>query len=97
MDGAGDGSSLKAEPNQNDKADFYLSLSEVILSSGSETVYNRTLPYHHELSGIYGINYGNAWRLQVLTKISELPDYERGWNYGNSTHGAPVDADDNPV
>jgi hypothetical protein len=40
----------------------------------------------------------HAWRLQVLTDLSKLPDYEPedGWGDG-STRGAPVDADGNPV
>ncbi|MCI0684580.1 MAG: MG2 domain-containing protein [Gemmataceae bacterium] len=41
------------------------------------------------------------WRLQYLTDLSKLPDYEEGYIYrrgfgGNHT-GAPVDADGNPV
>jgi uncharacterized protein YfaS (alpha-2-macroglobulin family) len=39
-----------------------------------------------------------AWRLQALTDLSKLPDYEleEGW-FDGSTQGAPVDADGNPV
>ena len=39
-----------------------------------------------------------AWRLQELTDLGTLPDYEEGWNqrFGSST-GAPVDDDGNPV
>ena len=38
-----------------------------------------------------------AWRLQTLTDLTELPDYEAGHYYRNSSGGAPVDADGNPV
>ncbi|MCB9941131.1 MAG: alpha-2-macroglobulin [Planctomycetaceae bacterium] len=38
-----------------------------------------------------------AWRLQSLTDLSELPDYEEGHFYRNDAGGAPVDADGNPV
>jgi hypothetical protein len=41
----------------------------------------------------------DAWLLQSLTDLSELPDYEKGyygWRGGQSS-GAPVDADGNPV
>src|SRR4029079_7194002 len=39
-----------------------------------------------------------AWRLQALTDLSQLPDYEDGYyGYGGATTGAPVDADGNPV
>ncbi|HKD35344.1 MAG TPA: alpha-2-macroglobulin, partial [Pirellulales bacterium] len=41
--------------------------------------------------------YGEAWRLQVLTNLAELPDYEPGYYYGAQTRGAPVDADGKPI
>ncbi len=41
--------------------------------------------------------YAEAWRLQYLTDLAQLPDYDDGWYYGRQTTGAPVDADGNPV
>ncbi|MBN1395447.1 MAG: alpha-2-macroglobulin [Pirellulales bacterium] len=41
--------------------------------------------------------YGEAWRLQYLTDLNVLPDYEEGWGYGRQTSGAPVDNDGKPV
>ena len=38
-----------------------------------------------------------AWRLQSLTDLSELPDLEEGHYYRNDAGGAPVDAEGNPV
>ncbi|MBS3821227.1 MAG: alpha-2-macroglobulin, partial [Phycisphaerae bacterium] len=41
-----------------------------------------------------------AWRLQYLTDLSELPDYEEnyyGWYRGGSNRGAPVDEEGNPI
>jgi alpha-2-macroglobulin len=43
-----------------------------------------------------------AWRLQDLTDLSELPDYEEGnrffgWRGGSTDQGAPVDEEGNPV
>ncbi len=43
-----------------------------------------------------------AWQLQDLTDLDELPDYERGYHWqrgwgGGSAKGAPVDADGNPI
>ncbi len=45
---------------------------------------------------------GESWKLQILTDLTQLPDYEaarRGrWGFGgNQPPGAPVDADGNPV
>ncbi len=44
--------------------------------------------------------YGNgAWRLQYLTDLTKLPDYEEGFRYynGNNVRGAPVNPDGTPV
>jgi len=45
-------------------------------------------------------NVGEPWKMQILTDLSTLPDYEpgwgRGWDRGNSSY-APVDAEGNPV
>ncbi len=38
-----------------------------------------------------------AWRLQVLTDLESLPDYEVGWGYGGGNEGAPVDEANKPV
>ncbi len=38
-----------------------------------------------------------AWRLQVLTDISQLPDYEDGYRNYRPYNGAPVDAEGQPV
>ena len=41
--------------------------------------------------------YSESWRLQYLTDLKVLPDYEDGWGYYRQTAGAPVDADGKPV
>ncbi len=38
-----------------------------------------------------------AWRLQLLTDLDKLPDYEEGWGYGGQPQGAPVNENGNPV
>ena len=39
-----------------------------------------------------------GWRLQSLTDLETLPDYEDGWSYyGGQPQVAPVDAEGNPV
>lgn len=37
------------------------------------------------------------WRLQLLTDLETLPDYDEGWGYGGGGTGAPVDAEGSPV
>ena len=49
-----------------------------------------------------GRGWGGSWRLQYLTDLSELPDYEEGAYfhhryYGGQQSYAPVDADGKPV
>ena len=41
--------------------------------------------------------YAEAWRLQYLSDLAELPDYQDGWYYGRGGTGASVDADGKPV
>ncbi|HZZ71605.1 MAG TPA: MG2 domain-containing protein [Pirellulales bacterium] len=42
--------------------------------------------------------YSDAWRLQALTDLKVLPDYEEGWaDYQNDGSGAPVGADGQPI
>lgn len=38
-----------------------------------------------------------AWRLQVLTDLAQLPDYDEGWPQWQQYNGAPVDEAGNPV
>ncbi len=45
-----------------------------------------------------GGGYYDAWRLQALTDLTQLPDYDEGYYwYGGTNRGAPVDADGNPI
>jgi uncharacterized protein YfaS (alpha-2-macroglobulin family) len=38
-----------------------------------------------------------AWRLQYLTDLTTLPDYDEGYSFYRDYNGAPVDADDKPI
>ncbi|HNS33371.1 MAG TPA: alpha-2-macroglobulin, partial [bacterium] len=56
------------------------------------------LEYSRALMGNRG--WSEAWRLQYLTDLSVLPDYEEGyyyWDYHSGTRGAPVNPDGTPV
>ncbi|MBI2808212.1 MAG: alpha-2-macroglobulin [Planctomycetes bacterium] len=48
---------------------------------------------------LHGAGNTDAWRLQYLTDLSKLPDYEEGywWHRHRNHNGAPVDADGNPI
>jgi len=41
--------------------------------------------------------YHEAWRLQYLTDLGTLPDYDPGWGYYQPSRGAPVGEDGRPV
>ncbi|HEY4761793.1 MAG TPA: MG2 domain-containing protein [Thermoguttaceae bacterium] len=51
------------------------------------------------LSDMFLNNRGHteAWRLQYLSDLKILPDYDPGWGYYRQTSGAPVDAEGKPV
>ena len=46
---------------------------------------------------LYNRGFYESWRLQYLTKIEELPDYEEGYRYFRGASSAPVDEDGNAV
>jgi len=47
---------------------------------------------------LHGHSYSQAWQLQSLTDLTELPDYDKGWgHHRGQTQGAPIDAEGNPV
>ncbi len=63
-------------------------------------------PVKHDVSDFYlGVaqalltnrGYGEAWRFQSLTDLSQLPDYDDGLYYQTATSGAPVDAEGKPI
>jgi uncharacterized protein YfaS (alpha-2-macroglobulin family) len=57
--------------------------------------------FYIQFAGIFQQHRGTrqAWRLQYLTDLTRLPDYEPGYGYeyDSRTRGAPVDAEDQPV
>ncbi|MHC4873244.1 MAG: alpha-2-macroglobulin family protein, partial [Planctomycetota bacterium] len=56
--------------------------------------------YIHYARALQYNRYGRgSWRLQYLTDLENLPDYEKGGHhyYGNSASGTPVDKDGKPV
>lgn len=54
--------------------------------------------FHFAQMLLSGSGFNQTWRLQVLTDLSQLPDYEEGYyGFGGRNQGAPVDADGKPV
>jgi alpha-2-macroglobulin len=55
--------------------------------------------YHFHFADVILNGAGNfePWRLQSLTDLTQLPDYGEGYGYGGNAHGAPVDANGDPV
>jgi uncharacterized protein YfaS (alpha-2-macroglobulin family) len=48
---------------------------------------------------LHGAGFADAWRLQYLTDLTKLPDYDEGsyWHRNRNHNGAPVDDKGNPV
>jgi hypothetical protein len=69
---------LKTEPDGAAKAGFYLSLAQMLLTDGNDGGYGWRGLYRGSMIGPGAVNYGNAWRLQVLTNLDELPDRAPG-------------------
>jgi uncharacterized protein YfaS (alpha-2-macroglobulin family) len=53
--------------------------------------------FHFADALLNGAGYFEPWRLQSLTDLTQLPDYGEGYNYGGTAHGAPVEANGDPV
>ena len=59
---------------------------------------SRWLSHQFAHTLMYSNSYQESWRLQVLTDLSQLPDYDEGWHHhSGQTQGAPIGADDQPV
>ena len=53
--------------------------------------------YEFGQAWMHGASGNQAWRLQILTDLKELPDYDDVHWSGSGTSGAAVDAEGNPV
>jgi len=69
----------------------------------SETNKNEVAQFHREFADMFMQDRrgGQSWRLQYLTDLTTLPDYEEGGHYyrggGGGTQGAAVDEEGNPI
>ncbi|MFO1022364.1 MAG: hypothetical protein U0903_16965 [Planctomycetales bacterium] len=67
-----------------------------------ETDANTKGGFYLDFANLWGSegNTGEDWKLQVLTDLTKLPDYEDqegGRSWGGQTQGAPVDEQGNPI
>ena len=62
---------------------------------------SETAQFYIQFAGMVQQHRGanQAWRLQYLTDLTRLPDYESGYGYGydGRTQGAPVDVEGQPI
>lgn len=65
------------------KDDDKPAVSQFYLSLAQQLLYNR--------------GFSEAWRLQYLSNLAELPDYDDGYFYDRQYNGAPVDAEGKPI
>ena len=73
-------------------------LQQAMEKTPGETDKNALYNFYQQFAGsLMGQGYHEAWRLQYLTDLATLPDYEQGWNHGGQNRGAPVAADGTPV
>jgi len=96
--GRGDGD--YAQSNERDRTRAMQLELQAIEAAKNATADEWALLYHSLADMVIDDRWGNgqSWRLQYLTDLATLPDYETGYGYyGGGTFGAPVDADGNPV
>ncbi|MFN0059597.1 MAG: alpha-2-macroglobulin family protein [Planctomycetota bacterium] len=54
--------------------------------------------FYFQYASIINSDQFGSWRLQALTDLTTLPDYEEGWHhYGNDGRAAPVDANNKAI
>ncbi|MEW6087177.1 MAG: MG2 domain-containing protein [bacterium] len=74
-------------------------MTDALGKSGNETDTNELSNFYLRFASILmGYReYNEAWRLQYLSDLSKLPDYEDGWRHDSRVMGAPVNPDGTPV
>ena len=77
------------DDDANAKGNFFISFSHMLVSEGPGRPMGRFRGAMAADSGDDSgpIDYSSAWRLQVLTDLKELPDYDQGWYMGGETRG----------
>jgi len=86
---------------QRDRVRALQLMTQAMRLAALDPVDTQVAGFYLEFAGMlqqYG-GYHQAWRLQYLTDLSRLPDYEPGYGYEyhSGSRGAPVDGRGNPV
>ena len=85
---------------QRDQVSAMQLMSRTLNLTSKEPAKNEVADFYLEYAGIISqySDYSQAWRLQYLTDLTRLPDYEPGQGYEYSrVQGAPVDTQGLPV
>jgi uncharacterized protein YfaS (alpha-2-macroglobulin family) len=76
-------------------------MQKVMRPADEDPATSEVAQFYMQFAGIIQQHRGanQAWRLQYLTDLTRLPDYEPGYGYeyGSRTRGAAVDAEGQPV
>src|SRR5438270_1761792 len=85
---------------QRDRVGALQLMDQALARTSKETDKAALAQFHLDFAGmiVNGTGWHEAWRLQYLTNLGELPDYEDAYRYyGNRGGLAPVDDKGNPV
>jgi uncharacterized protein YfaS (alpha-2-macroglobulin family) len=85
---------------QRDRVRALQLMQQALPLTAKETDRPALASFHLEFANLLlsGSGFHEPWRLQYLTDLSQLPDYEEGYRwYGGDNRGAPVDVEGKPV
>jgi uncharacterized protein YfaS (alpha-2-macroglobulin family) len=85
---------------QRDRVRALQLMQQALTHTAAETDKKALAQFHLQFANLLvnGVGAHEPWRLQYLTDLVELPDYQEGWWWpGGNERGAPVDANGNPV
>jgi uncharacterized protein YfaS (alpha-2-macroglobulin family) len=87
---------------QRDRARALQLMNEALPLTKKDPDRSAVAHFHEQFAHllVHGAGQYAPWRLQYLTDLTKLPDYDEGYNpyyYGGGSTGAPVDADGNPI
>ena len=93
------GGGKHADATERDRVRALQLMANAMQSASDEPDKNAVAGLYLNFADFLALHRGHnqAWRLQYLTDLSQLPDYEEGRHYyGSGSRGAPTDTDGNP-